>query len=40
MTNQQKFIEIFGKSVWISLIVETGNALKFKDFWTSPYIGR
>lgn len=40
MTNQQKFIEVFGKSVWILLIVETGMALKYKDYWTSPYIER
>ena len=40
MTNQQKFIEIFGKDAWIHLIVETGIARKFKEYWTGPYIER
>lgn len=37
MTNQQKFIEIFGQDVWIHMIVETGIAEQFKEYWTSPY---
>lgn len=40
MTNQQKFIEIFGQDAWIHLIVETGIAMQFKEYWTSPYIER
>ena len=38
MTNQQKFIEVFGQDVWIHMIVETGIAEQFKEYWTSPYI--
>lgn len=37
MTNQEKFIGIFGLDTWKQIIVSTNVADKFKDFWTSPY---
>lgn len=37
MTNQEKFIEIFGIDVWQQMIVFSGLADQFKEFWTSPY---
>ena len=37
MTNQEKFIEVFGLNIWLQIIVESDNAERFKDFWTSPF---
>lgn len=37
MTNQQKFIEIFGIDAWQQMIVFSGLAEQFKEYWTSPY---
>ena len=37
MTNQEKFIQIFGIDVWQQMIVFCGCAEQFKEFWTSPY---
>lgn len=37
MTNQEKFIETFGKTAWEQMIYFTGMAEQFKEFWTSPY---
>ena len=37
MTNQEKFLQTFGGEVWMKIIVETGVADQFKDYWTSKY---
>lgn len=37
MTNQEKFIEIFGIDAWRQMIVFSGLADQFKEYWTSPY---
>lgn len=37
MTNQEKFIQIFGIDAWQQMIVFSGLAEQFKDYWTSPY---
>ena len=37
MTNQEKFIEVFGIDVWKQMVVFSGMAEQFKEFWTSPY---
>lgn len=37
MTNQEKFIEVFGIDVWQQMIVFCRCAEQFKEFWTSPY---
>lgn len=37
MTNQQKFIEIFGIDAWQQMIVFMGLAEQYKEYWTSPY---
>lgn len=37
MTNQEKFIQIFGIDAWQQMIVFTGAAEQFKEYWTSPY---
>ena len=37
MTNQEKFIEIFGIDAWMQMIVFSGLADQFKEYWTSPY---
>ena len=37
MTNQEKFIQIFGADVWQQMIVLSGSAERFKKYWTSPY---
>ena len=37
MTNQEKFIEIFGIDIWQQMIVFSGLAEQFKEYWTSPY---
>lgn len=37
MTNQEKFIEIFGIVAWQAIIVFTGLADQYKEYWTSPY---
>ena len=37
MTNQEMFVQTFGKDVWLHMIVFTGMADQFKEFWTSPY---
>jgi hypothetical protein len=37
MTNQEKFIQIFGVDVWQQMIVFSGLAEQFKEYWTSPY---
>lgn len=37
MTNQEKFIQIFGIDVWQQMIVSSGLAEQFKEYWTSPY---
>jgi len=36
-TNQEKYIEIFGIDAWKQMIVFSGLADQFKEFWTSPY---
>ena len=37
MTNQEKFIQIFGIEAWQQVIVFSGLAEQFKEYWTSPY---
>ena len=37
MTNQEKFIQIFGIDTWQQMIVFSGLAKQFKEYWTSPY---
>ena len=37
MTNQEKFIQIFGIDAWQQMIVFCGLAEQFKEYWTSPY---
>ena len=37
MTNQEKFIQIFGIDAWQQTIVFSGLAEQFKEYWTSPY---
>ena len=37
MTNQEMFVQTFGKDAWLQMISFTGMADRFKDFWTSPY---
>ena len=37
MTNQEKFIQIFGIDAWQQMIVFSGLAEQFKEYWTSPY---
>lgn len=37
MTNQEMFIQTYGIDMWRKMIVDTGIADQFKDFWTSPY---
>lgn len=37
MTNQEKFIQIFGIYAWQHMIVFSGIAEQFKEYWTSPY---
>lgn len=37
MTNQEKFIQIFGIDAWQQMIVFGGLAEQFKEYWTSPY---
>lgn len=37
MTNQEKFIQIFGIVAWQAMIVPSGLAEQFKEYWTSPY---
>lgn len=37
MTNQEKFIQIFGIDVWRQMIVFSGIADQFKEYWTSLY---
>lgn len=37
MTNQEKFIQTFGIDTWQQMIVFSGLAEQFKDYWTSPY---
>lgn len=37
MTNQDKFIEVFGIDAWMQMIVFSGLADQFKEYWTSPY---
>lgn len=37
MTNQEKFIQIFGVTAWEGMIVFSGLAEQFKEYWTSPY---
>jgi hypothetical protein len=37
MTNQEKFIQIFGIDTWKQMVVFTGLADQFKEYWTSPY---
>lgn len=39
MTNQEKFIEVFGAEVWQQMIVFSGLAEQFKECWTSTYNG-
>ena len=39
MTNQEKFIQIFGIDAWQQMIVFSGLAEQFKEYWTSPYKG-
>ena len=40
MTNQEKFVQTFGKDVWLQMIVSSGLADQFKEFWTSPYTNK
>lgn len=37
MTNQEKFIQTFGVDAWQQMIVFSGLAEQFKEYWTSPY---
>ena len=37
MTNQEKFIEVFGIDTWLQTISFSGIAEQFKEFWASPY---
>ena len=37
MTNQEKFIQVFGIDAWQQMIVFSGLAKQFKEYWTSPY---
>ena len=37
MTNQEKFIEVFGIDAWRQIIVFSMAVDEFKTFWTSPY---
>lgn len=37
MTNQEKFIQIFGIDVWQQMIVFSGLAVNFKEYWMLPY---
>ena len=37
MTNQEKFIQVFGIDAWQQMIVFSGLAEQFKEYWTSPY---
>lgn len=37
MTNQELFIKIFGIDAWQQMIVFSGLAEKFKEYWTSPW---
>ena len=37
MTNQEKFIQTFGIDAWQQIIVSSGLADQFKEYWTSPY---
>ena len=37
MTNQEKFITVFGIDMWRQMIVSSGLADQFKEFWTCPY---
>ena len=37
MTNQEKFIQTFGLTTWQAMIVFTGLAEQYKEYWTSPY---
>ena len=37
MTNQEKFIEVFGLDAWQQMIVFSGLAEQFREYWTSPY---
>lgn len=37
MTNQEKFIQTFGIDTWQQMIVFSGLAEQFKEYWTSPY---
>ena len=37
MTNQEKFIQVFGIDAWQQMIVFSGLSEQFMEFWTSPY---
>ena len=37
MTNQEKFIQVFGIDAWQQMIVFCGCAEQFMEFWTSPF---
>lgn len=37
MTNQEKFVQTFGVDVWQQMIVFSGLAEQFKEYWMSPY---
>lgn len=37
MTNQEKFIQTFGIDVWQQMIVFSGIADQFREFWTGAY---
>ena len=37
MTNQEKFIQVYGIDIWQTMIVSTGLSKQFKEFWTSPW---
>ena len=36
-TNQEEFIKVFGIDAWQQIIVFSGLADQFKEFWTSSY---
>lgn len=36
MTNQEKFIQVFGIVAWQAMVVPSGLAEQFKEYWTSP----
>ncbi len=38
MTNQEKFIQIFGNDAWQQMIVFSGAYEQFKEYWEDRYV--